>query len=79
MSVGFLSSTEISLVLHEPALTPFRKNKKTKKVLCNEAYFISVFSDFSITVDVYDASSYMKMIYVCFIVHQTFHIINNCG
>ena len=44
MLVGFLSPVEMSVVLQEPTLTPFRKKKKieTKKVVWNHAYLITL-------------------------------------
>ena len=53
ISVRFLPPMEVSLVLHEPTLIPFRKQKKSaKKVLCYDTDFFLVFSYPEVTVAV---------------------------
>ena len=54
ISVGFLPPMEMSLVLHEPALKPFKRKKKSKrKRLCvTTLIFFLVFSYLEVTIAV---------------------------
>ena len=52
--VGFLPPMEMSLVLHEPAVKPFKRKKKikAKKVMCYYTDFFLVFSYLELTIAV---------------------------